>query len=106
VKSRPLSQALAFYGWLVLVAAIFDLGVYKLDVTRWEQVGPQVCAYALTLAPVLAWSPRTLRTLRMPPRQAIAGAVLAAAAVGYAALALGRGLSLTPYGQQSRVILH
>lgn len=83
---RALRQAAAFYGWLLLVSAVFDLGVYKLPVAGWAEVGLQVLAYAVSIAPVLIWSTRTFRTLAMPPGQALVGAVLVAAAVAEAVL--------------------
>jgi membrane protease YdiL (CAAX protease family) len=86
VQNRPLRQAVSFYVWLVLVAAVFDLGLYELQARGWGQVGLQIVAYALLVTPVVVWSPRTFCTLRMPRAQAWAGAVLVAAAVAGAAL--------------------
>jgi membrane protease YdiL (CAAX protease family) len=91
VKSRPLWQAVAFGAWLVATAAVVDFGVNRLPLRGWEIAETQTAAYALIVAPVAVWSPRTFRTLAMPPWQALAGAALVAAALADEALAQHAG---------------
>lgn len=78
---HPLRQAAVFAVWLVMVATTVDFGLFRLPATGWAVVGLQVCGYALLIAPVAIWSPRTFRCLALPGRQALVGAVLVAAAL-------------------------
>jgi Type II CAAX prenyl endopeptidase Rce1-like len=91
VADRPLRQALAYYAWLAATAAILDFGVYRLPVHGWGVVGEQVGGYALMIAPLAIWAPRTFASLAMPRWQALAGVALILAAVGVEGLRLRIG---------------
>jgi hypothetical protein len=91
VAGRPLRQAAAYYAWLTATTAILDFGVYRLPVHGWGVVGEQIGGYALMVAPLAIWAPRTFASLAMPWRQALAGVMLVLAALAYEGLRLHIG---------------
>lgn len=88
---RPLQQAAAFAGWLVAIAALADFGLYRLPLRGWEVAAAQIGAYAVAVAPIAVWAPRTFATLALPGWQALLGTVLVAAGVSFEAMSRHAG---------------
>lgn len=90
MRGHPVRQVMCFAGWLVLVVAAFDFGVYPefqksavypSPAGHWLEAGLQCACYALVVAPIVIWSPATLTTLRAPWWQITAGLLLVAAGI-------------------------
>lgn len=90
---RPLQQATAYAAWLVAIAALADFGLYQLPLRGWEVAAAQIGAYAVAVAPIAVWAPRTFATLALPGWQALLGAALVAAGVSYEAVTRHAGVS-------------
>lgn len=70
--------------WLVAVSVSVD---YAYSLSMSAQVGDavQIASYLVSIAPIMAWSPGTVRTLRAPRAQLGVGVGLVIAALLYAA---------------------
>jgi membrane protease YdiL (CAAX protease family) len=99
LRGHPGRQALAFLVWITAVAAGFDFGIFSLSLSPWAGTGLQVLGYALDVAPILIWSPGTLRTLPAPRAQILIGAVGV-----LAALAVAGSRNLYPDGLPEAVV--
>ena len=91
LRARPLGQAAAVYGWLLLVVCMAQLWLYPALReplhSRWIALVVQVSVYLVLAAPVLLWFPDTLRRLRAPRWQLAAGLAAVIAALAYQAIA-------------------
>jgi membrane protease YdiL (CAAX protease family) len=103
VRNRPLWEAAGFWVWMVVAASIVDFGVFRLPLSGWQIVGAQVGGYALTVLPVVIWSPGTFLTLAMPPWQAAVGLVLVGVAVAYEIL--DQHVAVTDLGERALALL-
>jgi membrane protease YdiL (CAAX protease family) len=85
LRGHPLRQAAALFAWLSAVAAGFDFGVFTLSMGPWLGNLLQVAGYLLDVAPIVVWSPQSLRTLPAPRVQVVIGGLLVCAAIAGAA---------------------